>query len=90
MTELGGMDTTSAGLLFANLSTALDSLTSGTTCSCVDASTPSVSVFDEGSPSSGLSNPVGDGVRRLSTARSSGNEEKDDWVDVGRPSTGLG
>ena len=63
VTELGGLDTTSAGLLFAIFSTALGPLTSGMTCCCVAASTPSVSVLDEGSPSRGPSNPGGDDVR---------------------------
>ncbi len=65
-------------------------LTPGMTCSSVVVSTPSVSVFDDGSPSRGLSKVVGDGVRRLSMAAAEGNEEKEDWVDVGMSLTSPG
>lgn len=82
VTEVSGTDTTSvAALLLANVSTAWGLCTSGMTCSSIHVS-PSISVFEDGSPS----NPAGDGVRRLSGAKSEGNEEKDNWEDVGTPS----
>jgi len=82
---VGETGTTSGGVLCSNVSTALVPLASGITCSCIVVSTPSASVFDEGSPITGLSKGVSDGVRRLSIAASEGDEEKEDWVDVGMP-----
>jgi hypothetical protein len=58
-----------------------------TSCSCVVVSTPSVSVFDDESPSRGLNKAVCGGVRRLSGEASEGNEEKEDWAEAGVPST---
>jgi hypothetical protein len=79
-----GRRTTSAGVLFG-IAIASVLLASGKSPSCVVVSTPSVSVFDDESPSRGLSRSIGGGVRRLSGEASEGNEEKDDRVDA--PST---
>jgi hypothetical protein len=80
VTDVGETETTSAGVLLAIFPTTLAPLTADITSSCDVVSTPSVRVFDDGSPSRGLSNPVGDGVRRLSIAGSEGDEVEDDWV----------
>ncbi|KAF8269707.1 hypothetical protein EI94DRAFT_905997 [Lactarius quietus] len=87
-TDVGGPDTTFTGLL-SNASIAFAPLTLGIVSYAV-VSTPSERVFDDGSPSRRLRNLVGEGVRRLSVATSKGNEEKDDWVDVGMPSPSPG
>jgi hypothetical protein len=76
------METTSAEVLLAIVSTALAPLAADITLSCDVVSTPSVRVFDDGSPSRGLSNLVDEGVRRLSIAGSEVNEVEDDWVDM--------
>ena len=78
-TNVGGTDITSAGVPFANDSTALGPLSSDMTCSCVDFSTP-LGVSDNGNPCRGLSKEVS-GVRR----RSIGNEQEDDCVGVRIP-----
>ena len=77
----------SGGVLFGNASTTVLVLSSGVTCSCVVVSVPSVSVFDDESPTRGLSKAIGGGVGRLFVVTSEGDEEKDDWEDVGIPST---
>lgn len=74
--DVGGMDTTSAGILFANFSTSSVSPTSDMICSCVAVSPPSVSTFDDGSPSRGLSKEIGDDATPISIAVSEGNEGK--------------
>ena len=87
-TEVGGTEINSAGVLFANVSTALAPLTADITSSCDVVFTPSVWLFDDGKPRmGGLSNLVGDSVRRLSMAASEGNEAEDGWDEVGIPST---
>jgi hypothetical protein len=87
--DVGGMDTASAGLAFANISTTWASLTSGMTCPCVIVSHPSVGVLDDGSPNRGLSKEIGDDVNRISIAVSEGNEGKG-WVAVVMPSKSHG
>jgi hypothetical protein len=80
-----GMYAASGGVLFGNVTTALLALALGTTCSCVVASTPSVSVFDDESPSRGLSKVIGGGIGPLFVVASEGDEEKDNWEEVGLP-----
>ena len=88
-TEEGpGRDTSSGGVLFGNVSTALVPDALGMTSSRVGIPTPSISVFADECPSSRLSEAIPDGVRRLSIVISEGNEEKDDEVDAGMLSTG--
>jgi hypothetical protein len=87
-TDVGaGRGTTSGGVLFGNVLISSVPLASGMSCSCVVISTPSVSIFDDESPSEGLSNSIGGGIRRLTTESSEGNEEKEARVDAGMPST---
>jgi hypothetical protein len=85
-----GRGTSSGGVLFGNLLSASVPLASGMGTSCVAVSTPSVRVLDDESPSGGLSKSIGGGVKRLSAVPSEGNEEKEDRVDVGMPSTSPG
>ena len=87
--EGSGRDTTSGGVLFGIVSTALVPVALSLTSSCVAIPTPSVSVFGDECPSSGFSEAIPDGVRRLSIVIFEGDEEKDDWVDTAMPSTGT-
>jgi hypothetical protein len=87
-TDVGaGMYSASGGVLFGIVPTAALALALGTTCSCVVVSTPSVSVLDDESPARGLSKVIGGGVGRLFEVASEGDEEKDNWEDVGMPPT---
>ena len=88
-TDVGGagMCSASGGVLFGNASTAVLALALGTTSPCVVVSNPSVNVFDDESPTRGLSKVIGGGVGRLFVVASEGDEEKDNWEDVGMPPT---
>ena len=80
MTDVDEAGSSSAGILFAGVSAALESLASG---SCVADSNSSVSVLDVRSPSRGLSKGAGDDVRPPFIAAPKGSEEEDDWLDMG-------
>ena len=87
-TDVGaGMYSASGGVLLGNVSTAVLALALGTTSPCVVVSNPSVNVFDDESPTRGLSKVIGGGVGRLFVVASEGDEEKDNWEDVGMPPT---
>jgi len=72
--DVGGTDTISVGILFADVSTSSVSLLSGMTWPCMIISNPCGGILNDGSPGRALRKEVGDDVTRISEEASESNE----------------